>query len=68
MNATVVAPEVRTLDAAAAEVDLFNRVADALRGLETSDAVRKVIVSPAHGVLVVIGHDYDHIALKVVAT
>ncbi len=62
---SIAAPEV-TLDAAAAEVDLFDKITGALRALETSEDVRQVIASPAYGVIVVMDHDYSHVALKVV--
>lgn len=63
-------PEVPTptLQDDAAEVELFGRIVAAVRALETSEDVRQVIASPAHGVIVVMDHAYNHVALRVVAS
>jgi hypothetical protein len=59
-------PEL-TLQEEAASVSLFAKVADAVRAMETSEDVRQVIASEARGEIVVIGHDYSHVALTVAA-
>jgi enoyl-CoA hydratase/carnithine racemase len=60
------APEVATLDHAAAEVDLYTRIGNAVRQLEADPDVRKVVVS-AKGVIVVMDNDYNHVALRMVS-
>lgn len=57
-----------TLGHAASEMDLFGRVASAVRALTESDVrVTHVVVSPSRGEIVVIGDDYSHVALRVAA-
>lgn len=59
------APEVMDVLAnAAAEVELFDKITDALRVLESSGGVRQVVASPAHGSIIVIDHEYRYVALQ----
>ena len=56
----------QTLAQAARELDLFAKVADAVRTLEADPHVTHVIASPAYGEIVVIADDSTHVALKVI--
>lgn len=57
----------QTLTRAASEVDLFRRVAKAVRILEESGDVAHVLVSQTKGEIVVVGADYTHVALRICA-
>jgi hypothetical protein len=59
-------PEI-TLERAAGSVALLGKVFAAIRDLETSEDVRKVIASEARGEVVVIDHENNMCALRVAA-
>ena len=56
-----------TLAHAAAKLTLWDRITEAVRGIEASPDVRQVIVSESRGEIVVVGSDYCHIGFRVIA-